>query len=396
MPKNKQFEPLIIRAEMSADEEGIGDIYIKGPIVAYAWPEYYNETDAFSVRKALAGVDDAKVLNIHIDSPGGYLDEAMTIMSEISEHGATQKNAYIMECASAATLLTLPCNNVYIYEGGEVMIHNPRGGAYGTPKQIINYGEGLQKRADSVASLYAKRMGKPVEDIQSMMDAETWMTPQEAVDNGFAHEIIPVVAGSGVMMCAGDDGHRAMMGKLFGYRNCPKRDNACHMAKTQTSALFTGNNAPTSGAQSNNDEGKDDDQMPTSIDELRKQSPDLYNQVMALGAEQERARLRELDEIAKSIDGDEGAQMIHDAKYGETPRTAQDVAVEILKSGSMRKATAQPKANPGQSYLQKRKAETAQMQDVKGGASADNDPGADDDADIDAFAEMSNQHIARM
>lgn len=396
MPKAMRMEPLNIRAEMSANEAGEGNVYINGPIVAYAYPDYFNETNAFSVRKALAAVDEAKTLNIYIDSPGGYLDEAMTIMTEISNHKATQKNAYIMECASAATLATLPCNRVFVYEGGEIMIHNPRSSVSGTPKDIISYGEGLQKRATSIAEMYAKRMGKSVEDVQAMMDAETWMTPQEAVDNGFAHEIIPIVADSGVTMYAGDSEARmAAMDKMFGYTKRPKRENVCRMAKAQTSAHFSGNNAPPSGALSNIDEGKEDEQMPTTIEELMKEAPDLYNQVMRKGAQTERDRLMALDDMAAKVSGETSAQMIRDAKYGENPRTAQEVAVDIVMAGGLaaqEKKTADPAAN----YMEKRKQETAKMQQIKGGASEDNDPGADDDAEIEAFAKMSNSFSANM
>ena len=147
MPRMR-LEALTIRAEMSADDNSVGNVYINGPITFWAW-DGFNETDAVGVRKALKAVEDAKVLNVFIDSPGGYLDEAMTMMREISEHKAETKNAYLMECASAATLLALPCHHVAIYEGGEVMIHNPRAHVSGTPKEIINAGEGLQKRADS-------------------------------------------------------------------------------------------------------------------------------------------------------------------------------------------------------------------------------------------------------
>lgn len=386
---------LNITAEMMNDEPGTGNVYISGPIVAFAYPDYFNETSAFSVRKALAAIDGAETLNVYIDSPGGYLDEAMTIMREIAEHKATKKNAFIMECASAATLATLPCDHVSIYEGGEVMIHNPSAYVSGTPKAIITYGEGLQKRATSVAEMYAKRMGKSVEEVQAMMDNETWMSPQEAVDNGFAHEIIPIVADSGVTMCAGD-ARMEVADRLFGYSKRPKRDNACHMAKAPTSAHFTGNNAPPSGAQSNIDEGKDDVQMPTTIEELMNGNMSLYNEITARGAKAERERIKALDEMAAKVAGEESAKMIRDAKYGDNPRTAQEIAVEIVMAGGLMQTPKEPAKNPEQSYMEQRKAETAKMQEIKGGSSKDNDPGADDDDMINAFAKMGNEHIELM
>lgn len=392
MPRMR-LEALSIRAEMSADDNSVGNVYINGPITFWAW-EGFNETDAVSVRKALKAVENATTLNVYIDSPGGYLDEAMTMMREISEHKADTKNAYLMECASAATLLALPCHHVSIYEGGEVMIHNPRAHVSGTPKEIIHAGEGLQKRADSVAELYSHRMNKSVQEIQAMMDAETWMTPSEALDCGFAHEIIPIVPGSGVTMCAGDEkARRARMGKLLGYSGQGRDGGCCHMDNTQTSAhLGTGNGAAPSAANSNRGNNRKDEAKMT-MEELKKESPELYQQIFDAGRMEgeraERARMQALDDLYS----EEHAQMIHDAKYGENPGTAEKVAVQIVMSQRGKQAQ---QMNAGQSYLNKRKTEAGQMAKVEGGAAQDNNPEADDEKEIAAFAKMAAQYAGMM
>ncbi len=393
MPKQAIVDALTISAQMSADDAQTGNIYINGPIVAYAMPEYFNETGAFSVRKALKAVDGASTLNVYIDSPGGYLDEARTIMREIAEHRASKKNAFVMECASAATLITLPCDKVYIYEGGEVMIHNPVGSATGRPKEIISYGEGLQKLADSIAGMYAERMGKTVEDVQAMMDAETWMTPQEAVECGFAHEVIPIVAGSGVTMLAQrSETQSAAMDRLFGYGKRPKREKVCHMEKTRISAFFTGSDVPENGPASDDGKRKEDEKMPKTMEELKSSFPELYDQIIDEGRRMERERIKALDDIAT----DDCAQMIHDAKYGDNPRSAEQVAVEILMTSRGRATRDQKQRAPGEEYMDKRRAETNGMRDVRGGSSVDNDPGAHDEDEIKAFAKMSSEYISRM
>ena len=364
MPKKTRLQSLNIQAQMSAENPTVGNVYINGPITFWAWPEIFNETDAITLRSMLSEVKDAEVLNVYIDSPGGDLDEGMTMMREIAEHGAKQKNAYLMECCSAATLLALPCHHVAIYEGGEVMIHNPRAGVSGTPKEIIHAGEALQKRADSIAQLYSQRMtGKTADEIQAMMDEETWMTPREAVEMGFAHEVIPVVPNTGyATMWKGLSGlQREAMAQMFGYGKMPER------AKAQTSAHFdNGKNAPVSGAVSNTDnEGKDGTTM--TYEELKKDAPELFNQILGEGAAAERSRMQALDELRE----EDTAEMIDEAKYGENPRTAEQMAVEIIR---MRK-NAQKDGRPGANhdYMKKRTKEAQQMAGVRGGASADND-----------------------
>ena len=140
---------LFFEARMSADDAKVGNVYISGPITSWAWEEL-NETSGKQVQRALDSVKDAETLNIYIDSPGGYLDEGMTMMRLLKEHAAKEKHAYCMECASAATLLLIPCTRVTAYEGAEFLIHMPRGMAEGTPEEIM-------KVPESYTGQYVKR-----------------------------------------------------------------------------------------------------------------------------------------------------------------------------------------------------------------------------------------------
>ena len=360
---NNRLEKLTFRAQMSADGANVGNVYISGPITSWAWDDF-NETDSLQVRRELEKVADAQTLNIYIDSPGGYLDEGMTMMRLIKEHKAKTKNAYCMECASAATLLCIPCDTVTAYEGGEFLFHMPRGGMSGTPKEIITYGQGLEKRAQSVAELYSARMpGKTVEDILQMMEEETWMTPREAMECGFIDAIEPIAPGSGATMSAQRTPEdEALLAKLIGYK--PR------MAKAMTPPeLKKGESALTSGAQSNKNK---EEKGHMTLEELKKDAPELVEEIMQAGREegilQERARMKALDAI-----GDEDSRaIIEEAKYGDTPMTAPEAAMAILTQ--MRgKPKGESRKGAGESYMEKRHAETAQMNRVEAGAAEDND-----------------------
>ena len=64
---NNRLEKLTFRAQMSADEANVGNVYISGPITSWAWDDF-NETDSVQVRRELEKVADAQTLNIYIDS----------------------------------------------------------------------------------------------------------------------------------------------------------------------------------------------------------------------------------------------------------------------------------------------------------------------------------------
>ena len=357
---NNRLEKLTFRAQMSADEANVGNVYISGPITSWAWDDF-NETDSMQVRRELEKVADAQTLNIYIDSPGGYLDEGMTMMRLIKEHKASRKNAYCMECASAATLLCIPCDTVTAYEGGEFLFHMPRGGMSGTPKEIISYGEGLQKRAQSVAELYSARMpGKTVEDILAMMEDETWMTPREAMECGFVNAIEKIAPENGATMSerrTPED--EELLARLIGYK--PRR------AKPTTSELKKGENAPTSGAMRNKNK---EEKGHMTLEELKKDAPELVEEIMQAGRDegilQERARMKALDAI-----GDEDSRaIIEEAKYGDTPMTAPEAAMAILTQMRGKPKNEEKKS---ESYMAIRHRETAQMNRVEAGAAEDND-----------------------
>ena len=312
---------LFFEARMSADDAKVGNVYISGPITSWAWEEL-NETSGKQVQRALDSVKDAETLNIYIDSPGGYLDEGMTMMRLLKEHAAKEKHAYCMECASAATLLLIPCTRVTAYEGAEFLIHMPRGMAEGTPEEIIRYGEALQKRADSVAGLYASRMtGKTAEEIGQMMKDETWMTPEEAVICGLADDIAPIAPQGGVItMCAArSDEEEAAIARMLGYKPRPHREGrVAHMNKNN------GKSTPISGVVCNKDK---EDKKSMTLEELKKEAPELVESIMQAGrnegVRQERARMKALDDICDESSRD----IIAEAKYGETPMSAPEAAM---------------------------------------------------------------------
>lgn len=79
-------------------------------------------------------------------------------------------------------------------ENAFMMIHNPWGFAMGGADEMRNTADVLDKIGTGLVSTYAKRTGKTDQEITALLDAETWMTAQEAVDAGFATSVTPALA----------------------------------------------------------------------------------------------------------------------------------------------------------------------------------------------------------
>src|SRR5690606_19215300 len=91
--------------------------------------------------------------------------------------------------ASAATVIATAADEVEIADGGFYMIHNSWTWAMGNANDLTATAALLSKIDGSLAAQYAKKSGKPVDEIKGQMDAETWFTAEEAVDAGLVDRV---------------------------------------------------------------------------------------------------------------------------------------------------------------------------------------------------------------
>lgn len=169
----------LVRADGSSD----ATLYIYDVIDAY-WG-----VSAKDVAQAIAGLDASVTLHLRITSPGGDVFEAVAIATAIKQHAGKTIAHIDGYAASAATTIACAANEVEISDGGFYMIHNAWTLAMGDKQALRDTANLLDKVDGSIVNTYAQRTGKTAEQLVAWMDAETWFTAQEAVDNGFADRI---------------------------------------------------------------------------------------------------------------------------------------------------------------------------------------------------------------
>jgi ATP-dependent protease ClpP protease subunit len=165
--------------------EGEASLYIYDIIDAY-WG-----VSAQQVATALSAVKDTPILNVYINSPGGSVFESKAIMSELQRFAGTKIAHIDSLCASAATSIALACNEIRMNEGAFFMIHNASTYAFGDKTDLRNTADLLEKIEGSIVADYVNKTGKSEDEIRTKMDAETWFTAQEALENGFIDATIP-------------------------------------------------------------------------------------------------------------------------------------------------------------------------------------------------------------
>jgi len=173
-----------LRAEASGDET---TLYMHGVIGGF-----WGDIDETEFAKTLAGITTGTI-HLRIDSPGGDVFAARAMMTAIAQHSAKVIAHVDGMAASAATGICMACDEVEISQGAGFMIHNAWTVAIGNKSDMLDTAALLEKIDAGLASDYARRTGKTSDDVVALMDAETWFTADEAVENGFADRKVEVV-----------------------------------------------------------------------------------------------------------------------------------------------------------------------------------------------------------
>lgn len=143
---------------------------------------------AKSFQKDLATIKAGQI-DLHINSPGGEVFDGITIFNLLKQHPATITTYIDGLAASIASVIAMAGDRVVMAENALFMIHNPYGMTVGDSTEMRKMADVLDKVKGSIALAYTGRTGKTEEEIDELMNAETWMSSFEALEYGFIDEI---------------------------------------------------------------------------------------------------------------------------------------------------------------------------------------------------------------
>jgi ATP-dependent Clp protease, protease subunit len=179
--KNKKFW------NFKAKGNYTGELMLYGDIASSTW--WGDEVTPKDFKSELDSLGDIQTLNIYINSDGGDVFAGQAIYSMLKRHQA-QKNVYIDGlAASIASLIAMAGDKIIMPANSMMMIHNPWTMAMGNANDFRKMAEDMDKIRESMLSVYESKTGIKQEDIINLLDAETWLTAQDALSNGFCDEI---------------------------------------------------------------------------------------------------------------------------------------------------------------------------------------------------------------
>lgn len=174
-----------IRAAGEAEQPVI-EVYVYGEI------GYWGITSADFVRDLKALDDGTSPVHVMIDSIGGDLFDGIAIHNMLQALGERCTARIVGACFSAASVAACGAHRVEMADNALFMIHNPWTFAAGDSDELRKVAEMMDKAFESIVASYNRR-ALTVDDaeLRRMINAETWLTPPEALAAGFVDAVTP-------------------------------------------------------------------------------------------------------------------------------------------------------------------------------------------------------------
>ena len=167
-------------------------IDVKGVIIPNedAWIYDWFEIENVCPAKVEKGLEEAagEDVDIYINSGGGDVFAGSEIYSAIREYEGNVMIHVVGFCASAASVVAM-AGPSDMSPTAQLMVHNVSMCQCGDYHDHDKASEILQTANRAVAAAYVEKSGMDMKDALKMMDRETWLTAEEAVELGLIDEI---------------------------------------------------------------------------------------------------------------------------------------------------------------------------------------------------------------
>lgn len=138
---------------------------------------------------AVTALGEVSEINLHINSPGGDVFDGLTIHNFLRRHQA-RVTVYIEGiAASIASVIAMAGDEIIMPRNTSLFIHNPWSMEAGDSTTFRKTADDLDRIKTSLITAYHEKSGLEHDAIAALMDAETYLSAEDAVTKGFADRI---------------------------------------------------------------------------------------------------------------------------------------------------------------------------------------------------------------
>ena len=174
---------------------GVHKLYIYDDVTAYGtfdwttWTMKESETSAKYFRDQLEAIPDTATIELHINSNGGSVKEGVAIYTQLKRKGC-KKVGYVDGVAySVAFLILQACDERIMGLGTSALVHNMWMSVEGNAKELRKAADDLDVLMESNRKIFLKSSNLEEQQLIDMMEAETFLTPDQCLEYGLIDKI---------------------------------------------------------------------------------------------------------------------------------------------------------------------------------------------------------------
>jgi len=243
------------------------------------------DIDAKTVREVLSGFNDEDV-EILINSPGGLVTDGIAIFNYIKSYKGKKVVKITGLAASMASYIAMAGDVVAVEENSIFMIHNASVNASGDFNDLKKASDISYNMSKILSNEYAKKSGLGVDRVQEMMNNETFFYGREILENGFADVLtasnIPFSKEAAILDSKTAIAFSCDLIKKLTNNNDNLELSACIDEIYKKKTMHSQNRHDSINIKMEND---------MTIDKLKAEFPDVYNDIYGKATIEERKRV---------------------------------------------------------------------------------------------------------
>lgn len=171
-------------------------LYIYNDVTEYGefdWNEWEykdSETSAKYFAEKLGEIPDGQTVELHINSNGGSVKEGVAIYNLLKQKENSKVGIVDGVAHSVAFLILQACGTRKMCLGTTALIHNMWMYCSGNATQLRKYADDLDDMMEANRQVFMERAKISEDELKELMENETYLTPDKALEYGLIDEIM--------------------------------------------------------------------------------------------------------------------------------------------------------------------------------------------------------------
>lgn len=171
------------------EDKKTADIYIFGDITSWEWLD--SDVSSYTLSKEIQELGgDIETIDVHINSYGGEVAEGLAIYNTLRGHKAKIRTFCEGFACSIASVIFMAGDERIMRNAALLMIHPAWMYTAGNADQLRKDADDLDKITQASINAYMQNINISEDELQELLDNETWILPSEALEMGFATSIV--------------------------------------------------------------------------------------------------------------------------------------------------------------------------------------------------------------